>query len=206
MNGHEADRHDADAALVARAQQGDTQAFDLLVLKYQRRIMRLLSRMVADAAEVEDVAQEAFINAWRSLPQFRGESVFYSWLYRIAINCARNWQGASMRRRAVSQPDCVSVAGGAMDGAPGTLRYSDSLTDIGTPDAQLASRQMVQAVQTALQALPEELRTALLLRETEGLSYAQIGDVMQCPPGTVRSRIFRARQAISEQLRTLSGD
>jgi len=201
MNGHEADRHDADAALVVRAQQGDTQAFDLLVLKYQRRIMRLLSRMVGDAAEVEDVAQEAFIKAWRSLPQFRGESVFYSWLYRIAINCARNWQGASMRRRAVSQPDS-----GTMDDAQGTLRHSDSLTDIGTPDAQLASRQMVQAVQTALQALPEELRTALLLRETEGLSYAQIGDVMQCPPGTVRSRIFRARQAISEQLRTLSGD
>jgi len=191
---------DVDAELVTRAQAGDKAAFELLVHKYQRKVMRLLSRMVGDAAEVEDVAQETFIKAWRSLPQFRGDSSFYSWLYRIAINSARTWQGANMRRRPIAQAD---EAGSDTDG---TFRHSDSLTDISTPPAQLASRQLAQAVQTALHGLPEDWRTALLLRETEGMAYTEIAELMNCPVGTVRSRIFRARQAITGQLRPLLDD
>jgi len=191
---------DIDAELVARVQQGDRTAFDLLVHKYQRRIMRLIASMVGDAAEVEDVAQETFIKAWRSLPQFRGDSSFYSWLYRIAINSARSWQASSMRRRNIAQPD-VGYLGHDDDG--GTFTLSERLTDHDTPPARLASRQMAHTVQAAMQALPEDWRTALLLRETEGLDYAAIAQVMACPVGTVRSRIFRARQAIVGQLRPL---
>jgi len=191
---------DVDAALVARVQQGDRVAFDLLVHKYQRKIMRLLASMVGDAAEVEDVAQETFIKAWRSLPQFRGDSSFYSWLYRIAINSARSWQASSMRRRTIAQPDVGSFG---HDDDSGTFTLSERLTDHDTPPDQLASRQMAHAVQAAMQTLPEDWRTALLLRETEGLNYAAIAQMMACPVGTVRSRIFRARQAIAEQLRPL---
>jgi len=190
---------DVDAALVARVQQGDRTAFDLLVHKYQRKIMRLLASMVGDAGEVEDVAQETFIKAWRSLPQFRGDSSFYSWLYRIAINSARNWQASSMRRRNIAQPDVGSLR----HDDDGTFTLSERLTDHDTPPARLASRQMAYTVQAAMQALPEDWRTALLLRETEGLSYAAIAQIMACPVGTVRSRIFRARQTIAEQLRPL---
>ena len=184
---------DVDAELVARVQKGDKRAFDLLVIKYQRKIMRLLSRMIRDPAEVEDVAQEAFIKAYRALPQFRGDSAFYTWLYRIAVNTARNWQAAQGRRP--SSPDTVQTEEGE------TFSQIDNLSDISTPESQLASRQIVETVNAAMQALPEELRTAIVLREIEGMSYEDIAQTMDCPIGTVRSRIFRAREAIAAQLR-----
>ena len=184
---------DVDAELVARVQKGDKRAFDLLVIKYQRKIMRLLSRMIRDPAEVEDVAQEAFIKAYRALPQFRGDSAFYTWLYRIAVNTARNWQAAQARRP--TSPDTVQTEDGE------TFSQIDNLTDISTPESQLASRQIVETVNAAMQALPEELRTAIVLREIEGMSYEDIAQAMDCPIGTVRSRIFRAREAIAAQLR-----
>lgn len=187
---------DVDADLVARVQKGDKRAFDLLVLKYQRKIMRMLARMVRDPAEIEDVAQEAFIKAYRALPQFRGESAFYTWLYRIAINTARNWQAARSRR-----PVSESVIENE-DGE--TFSAVDALTDINTPESMLASRQIVETVNAAMNALPEELRTAIVLREIEGMSYEDIAQSMGCPVGTVRSRIFRAREAIAAQLRPLS--
>lgn len=191
---------DVDADLVARVQRGDKRAFDLLVLKYQRRIMRLLSRMVNDAGEIEDVAQETFIKAYRALPQFRGDSAFYTWLYRIAINTARNWQASSNRR-----PSLINSYEGE-DGE--TFSPIDNLTDISTPESEMVSRQVVEAVNAAISALPEELRTAIVLREIEGMSYEDIAETMDCPIGTVRSRIFRAREAIATELRPVreSGD
>lgn len=184
---------DVDADLVDRVQRGDKRAFDLLVLKYQRKIIRLLSRMVREPSEVEDVAQEAFIKAYRALPQFRGDSAFYTWLYRIAINTARNWQAANNRR-----PMKSSVVESEDDE---TFDQIDNLTDISTPESLMASRQVVDTVNTAIEALPEDLRTAIVLREIEGLSYEDIAQTMNCPIGTVRSRIFRAREAIAAQLR-----
>ncbi len=184
---------DVDAELVARVQRGDKRAFDLLVLKYQRKIMRLLSRMVREPSEVEDVAQEAFIKAYRALPQFRGDSAFYTWLYRIAINTARNWQSANNRR-----PTGSSII--ETDDNE-TFDQIDNLTDISTPESLMASRQVVDTVNAAIDALPEDLRTAIVLREIEGLSYEDIAQSMNCPIGTVRSRIFRAREAIAAQLR-----
>ena len=184
---------DVDAELVARVQRGDKRAFDLLVLKYQRKIMRLLSRMIREPSEVEDVAQEAFIKAYRALPQFRGDSAFYTWLYRIAINTARNWQAANSRRPAGSS--IVETDDNE------TFDQIDNLTDISTPESLMASRQVVDTVNTAIDALPEDLRTAIVLREIEGLSYEDIAQTMNCPIGTVRSRIFRAREAIAAQLR-----
>lgn len=184
---------DVDAELVARVQRGDKRAFDLLVLKYQRKIMRLLSRLIRDPAEVEDVAQEAFIKAYRALPQFRGDSAFYTWLYRIAINTARNWQSASMRRPiTVNQIETE-------DGE--TFSQIDNLTDNSTPESMVATREIVETVNAAMDALPEELRSAIVLREIEGMSYEDIAQSMGCPIGTVRSRIFRAREAIAAQLR-----
>lgn len=191
-------QRDVDAALVARVQRGDKRAFDLLVLKYQRKIMRLLSRMIRDPSEIEDVTQEAFIKAYRAIGQFRGESAFYTWLYRIAINTARNWQAANGCR-----PNTSSV----MENEDGeTFDGIDNLTDISTPESMLASRQIAETVNAAMQALPEELRTAILLREIEGMSYEDIAQSMACPIGTVRSRIFRAREAIAAQLKTVLGD
>ncbi|NLZ11883.1 RNA polymerase sigma factor RpoE [Neopusillimonas aromaticivorans] len=184
---------DVDAELVARVQRGDKRAFDLLVLKYQRKIMRLLSRMIREPSEVEDVAQEAFIKAYRALPQFRGDSAFYTWLYRIAINTARNWQAANSRRPAGSS--IVETDDNE------TFDQIDNLTDISTPESLMASRQVVDTVNAAIDALPEDLRTAIVLREIEGLSYEDIAQTMNCPIGTVRSRIFRAREAIAAQLR-----
>lgn len=184
---------DVDAELVARVQRGDKRAFDLLVLKYQRKIMRLLSRMIRDPGDVEDVAQEAFIKAYRALPQFRGDSAFYTWLYRIAINTARNWQVAAARRP--STPNVTETEDGE------TFSQIDNLTDISTPESLAASKQIVETVNEAINALPEELRTAIVLREIEGMSYEDIAQTMGCPIGTVRSRIFRAREAIAAQLR-----
>lgn len=184
---------EVDLALVERVRRGDRHAFDLLVIKYQRKIMRLLSRMIRDPADVEDVAQEAFVKAYRALPQFRGDSAFYTWLYRIAINTARNWQSASYRR-----PVTVSTVEND-DGE--TFDQIDSLSDQSTPESMMASRQIAQTVNEAIEALPEDLRTAIVLREIEGMSYEDIASTMQCPIGTVRSRIFRAREAIASRLR-----
>ena len=192
---------DVDAELVARVKAGDKKAFDLLVLKYQRKIMRLLSRMIRDQAEVEDVAQEAFIKAYRALPQFRGDSAFYTWLYRIAINTARNWLASNSRRP--STPSSYENEDGE------TFDEMDNLTDNTTPESELASRQIAQTVNKAIEDLPEDLRTAIVLREIEGMSYEDIAQSMNCPIGTVRSRIFRAREAIATKLRpmmTNSGD
>ncbi len=189
---------DVDAELVARVQRGDRQAFDLLVLKYQRKIMRLLSRMIRDPAEIEDVAQEAFIKAYRALPQFRGDSAFYTWLYRIAINTARNWLATNKRR------PTNSFVQENEDGE--TFDESDNLTDNSTPESELASRQIAQTVNKAIEDLPEELRNAIVMREIDGMSYEDIAQSMNCPIGTVRSRIFRAREAIATRLRPILGN
>jgi RNA polymerase sigma-70 factor, ECF subfamily len=189
---------DIDAELVARVQRGDKKAFDLLVMKYQRKIMRLLSRMIRDHSEIEDVAQEAFIKAYRALPQFRGESAFYTWLYRIAINTARNWLASSGRRP--SAPTALENEDGE------TFNEADNLSDISTPESMVASREIAETVNAAIDALPEELRTAIVLREIEGMSYEDIAQSMGCPIGTVRSRIFRAREAVAARLRPMLGN
>ncbi|MDN3987111.1 RNA polymerase sigma factor RpoE [Zwartia vadi] len=189
---------DVDAELVARVQRGDKQAFDLLVLKYQRKIMRLLSRMIRDPGEIEDVAQEAFIKAYRALPQFRGESAFYTWLYRIAINTARNWLAQNNRRP--STPSAQENEEGE------TFDATDNLTDSSNPESEMASRQIADTVNKAINDLPEELRNAIVMREIDGMSYEDIAESMNCPIGTVRSRIFRAREAIATRLRPLVGD
>ncbi|CAM3954758.1 RNA polymerase sigma factor RpoE [Bordetella tumulicola] len=186
---------DIDAELVARVQRGDKKAFDLLVLKYQRKILRLLGRMIRDPSEIEDVAQEAFIKAYRALPQFRGESAFYTWLYRIAVNTARNWLASAARRP--SAPNAIETEDGE------TFNETDNLTDISTPESMLASREIAETVNAVIEGLPEELRTAIVLREIEGMSYEDIAQSMDCPIGTVRSRIFRAREAIATRLRPL---
>lgn len=187
---------DVDAVLVERVQQGDHNAFGLLVSKYERKVYRLIGRLVRDPAEVEDVAQEAFIKAYRALPQFRGESAFYTWLYRIAVNTAKNHLQASNRR-----PTSRSDAPTGDDAEP--FDETENLSDINTPEAVIASRQIADTVNLAIEALPEELRTAIVLREIEGLSYEEIAQTMGCPIGTVRSRIFRAREAIAQRLRPL---
>ena len=186
-----------DQELVERAQKGDKRAFELLVSKYQRKLARLLSRMVRDAAEVEDISQEAFIKAYRALPQFRGESAFYTWLYRIAVNTAKNYLVARGRRAPTSTGFDNEEAEG--------FEEAELLRDISTPDAELQTKQIAQAVNQAVDALPEELRTAITLREIEGLSYEEIAQMMGCPIGTVRSRIFRAREAIAEKIRPMLG-
>ena len=184
-----------DQELVERAQRGDKHAFELLVTKYQRKLSRLLSRFVKDPAEVEDVAQEAFIKAYRALPSFRAESAFYTWLYRIAINTAKNYLVA-LRRRAPTATELDSEEAEDLDSG-------EQLRDINTPESLLMSRQIAETVNRAMDDLPEDLRAAVQLREIEGLSYEEIAAVMNCPIGTVRSRIFRAREAIAERLRPL---
>ena len=186
---------EVDQILVERAQAGDKQAFDKLVQKYQRKLSRLLSRFIRDHAEVEDVAQEAFIKAYRALPSFRGESAFYTWLYRIGINTAKNYLVAK-GRRAPPSTDFDTEEAEVFDDA-------DHLRDINTPERMLQSKQIGQTVNAAMEALPDELRQAIVLREIEGLSYEDIATEMQCPIGTVRSRIFRAREAVAEKLRPL---
>ena len=186
-----------DQQLVARAQRGDKQAFELLVMKYQRKLGRLLSRWVRDPAEVEDVTQEAFIKAYRALPSFRGESAFYTWLYRIAINTAKNYLVALGRRAPTTTGFDNEEAEGFED--------AEQLRDSNTPETELEGKQVAAVVNKAMDALPEDLRTAITLREIEGLSYDEIASVMNCPIGTVRSRIFRAREAIATELRPLLG-
>jgi RNA polymerase sigma-70 factor (ECF subfamily) len=186
---------DADAQLVDRVQQGDKRAFDLLVLKYQRKIQRLLSRMLRDQNDIDDVMQEAFIKAYRALPQFRGDSAFYTWLYRIAINTARNWIASQSRRP--STPSANQTEDGE------TFDQIDNLTDNNTPESVLASHEIARAVQAVIDQLPAELRAAIVLREIDGLSYEEIAQTMDCPIGTVRSRIFRAREAIAAKLRPI---
>lgn len=184
---------DVDQQLVERVQRGDKAAFDLLVLKYQRKIFRLLSRLIRDQSEIEDVAQEAFIKAYRALPSFRGDSAFYTWLYRIAINTAKNYLVALGRRAPTSTETEIEDAETFDDG--------ERLRDMNTPDSMLVTKQVGAAVNRAIDGLPEDLRTAIVLREIEGLSYEEIAESMNCPIGTVRSRIFRAREAIAEELR-----
>ena len=188
---------DIDQQLVARAQRGEKHAFELLVAKYQRKLGRLIGRLVRDPAEVEDVAQEAFIKAYRALPQFRGESAFYTWLYRIGVNSAKNFLMTQGRRAPTSTEKDAEEAE--------TFEEAEQLRDNNTPESVLMSRQVAETVNAAMARLPEELRTAITLREIEGMSYDEIADVMNCPIGTVRSRIFRAREAIAAELRPLLG-
>lgn len=184
-----------DQKLVERAQAGDKHAFDLLVSKYQRKLGRLLSRFIRDPAEAEDVAQEAFIKAYRALPSFRGDSAFYTWLYRIGINTAKNYLVA-LRRRAPTTTEFDSEEAESFEDG-------EQLRDINTPESMLMSRQIGDTVNRAMDDLPTDLRTAITLREIEGLSYEEIASIMNCPIGTVRSRIFRAREAIAAKLRPL---
>ena len=188
---------EVDQQLVERAQRGDKRAFDLLVSKYQRKLARLLSRFIRDSTEVEDVTQEAFIKAYRALPTFRGDSAFYTWLYRIGINTAKNYLVALGRRPPTTTNIDSEEAEGFEDG--------NQLRDLNTPEDELASKQVAETVNQTLGELPEELKTAITLREIEGLSYEDIANIMNCPIGTVRSRIFRAREAIAEKLRPLLG-
>jgi RNA polymerase sigma-70 factor, ECF subfamily len=188
---------EVDQQLVERAQRGDKRAFELLVTKYQRKLGRLLSRMVRDPAEVEDVTQEAFIKAYRALPSFRGDSAFYTWLYRIAINTAKNYLVALGRRA----PTTTEFDNEDAE----NFEEAEALRDSSTPEGELHGKQIAATVNRAVEALPEDLRTAITLREIEGLSYEEIATLMNCPIGTVRSRIFRAREAIAAELRPLLG-
>jgi RNA polymerase sigma-70 factor (ECF subfamily) len=189
---------DADAPLVERAKQGDVKAFEMLVVKYQRRIERLIGRMVRDVDLVPDIAQETFIRAYRALPQFRGESAFYTWLYRIAVNTAKKSLMELKRDPLVTEAARVS-----RDEDEDPPRVENEPSDAATPDAVLASKQIAAAVNFAVEALSEDLRQAITLREIEGLSYEEIAALMNCPIGTVRSRIFRAREASAARLRPL---
>ncbi len=183
-----------DHELVIRVQQGDKKAFDVLVLKYQQKIANLISRYIRDPHEVMDVSQEAFIKAYRALPNFRGDSAFYTWLYRIAINTAKNYLVAMGRR-----PPMDDVEAETAEQMDVGLR----LKETGTPENHVLSEEISQTVQRAIDDLPEDLRTAIVLRELEGMSYEEIANAMSCPVGTVRSRIFRAREAIDKSLKPL---
>lgn len=183
-----------DAQLVAQAQSGDTAAFDLLVRKYQYKVVKLVSRYVSQS-DASDVAQEAFIKAYRALANFKGDSAFYTWLYRISINTAKNHLVARSRRPSSQDVDAADAE---------VYGYSDRFSEQDTPDALLESEEIRDTVVASIRELPEDLRTAIMLRELEGMSYDQIAESMDCPVGTVRSRIFRARAAIDERLRALS--
>lgn len=186
---------EGDQLLVERVQAGDRRAFDVLVSKYQRRLMRLVSRLVHDPAEAEDVVQETFIKAYRALRHFRGDAAFYTWLYRIGINTAKNYLVTQSRRTPTSSETDAEQAESFDDG--------NKLRDNNTPESVLASKQIAATVNAAMDVLPIELRTAIVLREIEGLSYEEISEIMACPIGTVRSRIFRAREVIAEKLKPL---
>jgi RNA polymerase sigma-70 factor (ECF subfamily) len=185
-----------DQLLVERVQKGDKRAFDLLIQKYQHRIVSLVSRYVSDSAEAQDVAQEAFIKAYRAIARFRGDSAFYTWLYRIAINTAKNWIVAKNRRPPSSDIDAVDAEQYGM---------SSKLTETSTPENEMLREEIERTVYDTIAGLPEDLRTAIMLREMDGMSYEEIAVTMECPIGTVRSRIFRAREAIDEKLNPLIG-
>ena len=191
---------DPDAPLVERAQRGDVQAFEMLVVKYQRRVERLIARMLRDVDLVADVAQDTFLRAYRALPGFRGESAFYTWLYRIAVNTTKRNMSRLQRDLLVSESTLESG-----DGDQELFRPSTTLSDGVTPESQLAAKELAQAVSAAVDGLAEDFRRALLLREVDGMSYEEIADLLGCPVGTVRSRIFRAREAVAAQLRPLLG-
>jgi len=185
-----------DQLLVERVQKGDKRAFDLLIQKYQHRIVSLVSRYVSDSAEAQDVSQEAFIKAYRAIGRFRGDSAFYTWLYRIAINTAKNWIVAKNRRPPSSDIDAVDAEQYGM---------SNKLTETSTPENEMMREEIERTVYATIASLPEDLRTAIMLREMDGMSYEEIAVTMECPIGTVRSRIFRAREAIDEKLKPLIG-
>ncbi len=189
---------DTDLALVQRTVAGDPKAYELLVIKYQRRIERLIGRMVRDTDLVQDIAQETFIRAYRALAQFRGEAQFYTWLYRIAVNTAKKSLGDMRRDLLVTETTLRSG-----DEEDETSAVENELRTEETPETVLAAREIAAAVNQAMQALPEDLRQAVTLREIEGLSYEEIAETMNCPIGTVRSRIFRAREAISARVKPL---
>lgn len=184
----------SDLALIKRVQQGDRSAFDLLVVKYQHKILKLIMRYVRDPSEAMDVAQEAFLKAYRAAPSFRGDSAFYTWLYRIAINTAKNHLVAAGRRPAYYDLDLQD---------PEQYEVFAKLKDLDTPEGLVLTEEIRQTVNKAIQDLPEDLRTAILLREIEGMSYEEIAQTMECPVGTVRSRIFRAREAIDKRVSPL---
>jgi RNA polymerase sigma-70 factor (ECF subfamily) len=186
-----------DLQLVERVREGDKRAYGLLVEKYRRKLMRLLSRMVRDPDEIEDIAQETFIKAYRALPQFRGDAAFYTWLYRIAVNTAKNYLAAKGRGMQTLSDQALND-----EDEPDERLMAQ---DISTPESELLSKQVAYAVNEAVEALPEELRQAITLREIEGMSYEEIAEAMACPIGTVRSRIFRAREAIAAKLRPILG-
>lgn len=188
---------DADQLLVERVQQGDKRAFDLLVLKYQHKIISVVHRYMRDPADVNDVVQEAFIKAYRALPNFRGESAFYTWMYRIAINTAKNDLISKGRRPPSSDVDVEDAE---------YYAGNDNLHDVDTPENNLFRDELQVAVQNVIKALPDDLRTAVTLREMDGLSYEEIAEIMECPVGTVRSRIFRAREAIDKIVQPMMGD
>jgi RNA polymerase sigma-70 factor (ECF subfamily) len=183
-----------DQQLVDRVFKGDKHAFDLLVLRYQHRILGLIGRFINDPAEVEDVAQEAFIKAYRALPKFRGDSQFYTWLYRIAINTAKNYLVARGRRPPATDVDVEDAE---------FMEHNTALTDIESPEASQERDDLQRVINEAIEDLPEDLRTAFTLREFSGLSYEEITEIMDCPVGTVRSRIFRAREALDKKIRPL---
>jgi len=185
-----------DQLLVERVQKGDKRAFDLLIQKYQHRIISLVSRYVSDSSEAQDVAQEAFIKAYRAIGRFRGDSAFYTWLYRIAINTAKNWIVAKNRRPPAHDIDAVDAEQYGM---------SSRLKETSTPENELLREEIERTVYDTIAELPEDLRTAIMLREMDGMSYEEIATTMECPIGTVRSRIFRAREAIDEKLKPLIG-
>jgi RNA polymerase sigma-70 factor (ECF subfamily) len=189
--------NELDRALVERVQRGDKRAFDLLVRKYQHRVIGLVSRYVRNHAECEDIAQESFIRAWRAIDAFRGDSAFNTWLYKIAVNTAKNHLVAMSRRPPADDVDVDDAAFTAS---------AERMQDNATPEHEMMRQEIEQSVFSTVQALPEELRTAITLREVDGLSYDEIAHAMDCPIGTVRSRIFRAREAIDEKLRPLLSD
>lgn len=194
MNEEIRDTEDIDQELVRRVQQGDKSAFDLLVLKYQHKIVHLVNRYVKDPSEAQDVAQDTFIKAYRALGDFRGDSAFYTWLYRIAINTAKNYLLSRSRRHFDYEIDVQDAE--QVENAP-------QLKNIETPENLLMNEQIVAVIKSAIERLPEEMRIAITLREFEGMSYEEIAEAMDCPIGTVRSRIFRAREAIDQKLNPL---
>ncbi len=196
MKEHTANNQELDKELVLRVQQGDKSAFDLLVVKYQHRIIQLVNRYVKDPSEAQDVAQEAFIKAYRALGNFRGDSAFYTWLYRIAINTAKNYLVSRNRRYSDYQVDVQEAE--QVENAP-------QLKALESPEYLLLNDEIVAVIKSAIEKLPEEMKTAIVLREFEGMSYEEIAQTMECPVGTVRSRIFRAREAIDEKLSPLLG-